>query len=43
LAEEQNLKFSIKVVNKQIAIATQFTQCVLLHAYSRATASSQLR
>jgi len=42
-AEVQSLKFSIKVVNKTAASATQFAKCILLHAYSRTTASSQLR
>jgi len=43
LAEEQSLKFSIKVVNKIAASPAQFVKCILLHAYSRTTASSQLR
>jgi len=39
LAEEQRLKFSIKVVNKTPASATQFAKCILLHAYSHTTAA----
>jgi len=43
-AEEQNLKFSIKVLmNKTAASVAQLTKCILLHAYSRTTFSSQLR
>jgi len=42
-AEEQSLKFSIKVVNKAAASAAQLTKCILLHAYSRTTASFQLQ
>jgi len=38
-AEEQRLKFSIKVVNKTAAFAVQFAKCILLHAYSCTTAS----
>jgi len=34
LEEEQSLKFSIKVVNKTAASATQFAKCILLHVYS---------
>jgi len=30
-------------VNKTAASAAQFTKCILLHTYSRTTASSQLR
>jgi len=30
-------------VNKIAASATQLAKCILLHAYSRTTASSQLR
>jgi len=30
-------------VNKTAASATQFAKCMLLHAYSHTTASSQLR
>jgi len=30
-------------VNKTAASATQSAKCILLHAYSRTTASSQLR
>jgi len=30
-------------VNKTAASAAQFAKCILLHAYPRATASSQLR
>jgi len=36
-AEEQSLKFSIKVVTKQQQIAAQFAKCIILHAYSRTT------
>jgi len=32
-----------KVVNKTAACAAQFAKCSLLYAYSRTTASSQLR
>jgi len=35
--------FSYKIVNKTAASAAQLTKCILLHAYSRTTASSQLR
>jgi len=42
-AEEQSLKFSVKVVNKTASSASQLTKCILLHAYSGTTASSQLR
>jgi len=31
-AEEQNLKFSIKVVNKTAVSAAQSAKCILLHA-----------
>jgi len=41
-AEEQILKFSVKLVNKTAASATQLAKGILLHAYSRTTASSQL-
>jgi len=37
--EEQSLKFSIKVVNKTTASATQSAKCSLLHAYSRTTSA----
>jgi len=30
-------------VNKTAVSAVQFAKCILLHAYSRTTASSQLR
>jgi len=40
-AEEQSLKFPIKVVNKIAVNATQFAKCILLHAYSRTTSTSQ--
>jgi len=39
----ESLKFSVKVVNKTAASAAQLVNCILLHAYSRTTASSQLR
>jgi len=42
-AKEQSLKFSVKVVSKTAASAAQLAKCILLHAYSRTTASSQLR
>jgi len=32
-AEEQSLKFSIKIVNKTAASAAIFPKCILLHAY----------
>jgi len=38
LAEEQNLKFLIKLVNKTAASITQFVKCILLLAYSRSPA-----
>jgi len=38
-AEKQSLKFSIKVMNKIAASATQFAKCILLHAYSCTTAT----
>jgi len=41
--KEQSLKFSVKEVNKTAASAVQLTKCILLHAYSRKTASIQLR
>jgi len=37
-AEEQSLKFSIKVVDKLAASATQLAKCILLHAYSGSAA-----
>jgi len=42
-AEEQRLKFSVKVVNKTAASAAQLAKCILLHVYSRTTVSSHLR
>jgi len=39
LAEEQSLKFSIKVVNKTVASAIQFANYLLLHAYVCTTAA----
>jgi len=33
-AEEQSLKFSVKVVNKTAASDAQLAKCILLHAYS---------
>jgi len=42
-AEEQSLKFSVKVANKTAASTAQFPKCMLLHAYSHTTASFQLR
>jgi len=39
LAEEQSLKFLIKVVNKTAVSATLFAKCILLHAYSCLTAA----
>jgi len=33
-AEEQSLKFSIKVVNKTTASAAQFAKYIFLHTYS---------
>jgi len=41
-AEEQSVKFSVKLVNKTAVSATQLAKCILLHAYSRTTASIQL-
>jgi len=35
--------FQFKVVNKTAACAAQLAKCILLHAYSRTTASFQLR
>jgi len=35
----QSLKFLIKVVNKTATSAAQLAKCILLHAYSRTTAS----
>jgi len=35
--------FSQNIVNKTTASAVQLEKCILLHAYSRTTASSQLR
>jgi len=43
LAEEQSLKFSVKVVYKTAASAAQLAKCILLHASSRTTTSFQLR
>jgi len=34
-AEEQNLKFSVKVVNKTAASTAQLAKCILLHDASR--------
>jgi len=31
-AEEQSLRFSIKIVNKTATSATQIVKCILLHA-----------
>jgi len=42
-AKEQNLKFSVKVVNKTAASAAPLAKRILLHVYSRTTASFQLR
>jgi len=39
LAEEQSLKFFIKVMNKTAASAAQFASCILLHGYSCTTAA----
>jgi len=39
-AEKQSLKFSIKVLNKAATSAAQLAKLILLHAYSRTTASS---
>jgi len=41
--EEQNLKFSIKIMNKTAACTAQLAKCILLHAYSRTTAAVQVR
>jgi len=38
-AEEQSLKFSIKIVNKTAESAAQFAKCILLHTYSCTTAA----
>jgi len=38
-AEEQSLKFSIKVVNKTAWSDAQFAKCILLHAYSHTIAA----
>jgi len=40
-AEKQILKFSIKVVNKTVASATQFAKCNLLHTYLPGAARAQ--
>jgi len=40
LKEDQDLKFSIKAVNKIAVSAAQFAKCILLHAYSRTTAAT---
>jgi len=37
-AEEQNLKFLLKVVNKTATSAAQFAKCIMLYAYSHTTA-----
>jgi len=42
-AEEQNLKFLVKVVNKTAASGAQLAKRILLHVYSRKIASFQLR
>jgi len=42
-AGEQSLKLSVQVVNKTAASAAQSAKSILLHAYSRTTASFQLR
>jgi len=42
-AEEQSLKFSVKVVNNAAASAVQLAKCILFHAYSHTTVSFQLR
>jgi len=42
-AEEQSPIFSVKVMDKTAASAAQLAKCVLLHVYSRTTASSQQR
>jgi len=39
LAEEQSLKFSVKVVQKKAARTAQLANCILLHAYSCITAT----
>jgi len=36
-------QFSVKVVNNTAASAAQSAKCILLHAYTRTTASNQLR
>jgi len=41
-AIKQSLKFWVQVVNKTVASASQSAKCILLHAYSRTIASSQL-
>jgi len=43
LAKEQSLKFWVQVVSKTATSAAQLAKCILLQAYSRTTASSQLR
>jgi len=40
LAEEQSLKFSIKVMNKAAASATEFVKWILPHAYKFTTDAS---
>jgi len=42
-AEEQSLKFPIKVVNKTAASAAQFAKCILLSCLFTYNRSSQLR
>jgi len=43
-AEEQSSNFQLTYNEKTAAAsAAQLTKCILLHAYSRTTASSQLR
>jgi len=41
--KEQSLKFWVQVVNKTAASVAQLAKCILFYAYSRTTASSQLR
>jgi len=41
-AEEQSLKFSVKVENKTAASASQLAKRILHHAYSLTTATFQL-
>jgi len=38
-AKEQSIKFSVKVVNKTAASDAQLAKYILLHAYSRTTAT----